>query len=480
MIDARGEGRGLFAVGAAVEAVGAELAFGQADGLAYGVETVELECIYTDGFANGLHKSGILLGGFVHVGFQVAEFAAFELGDDTAGDEFEVVFGGGEVEVVATEEERGTADADMDAFHTVGIEHLCLVAELGAADDAVVAEYHAFAFEHFAGGDEFHFGHKAAGSLVDGHEAAGPCGGVFQDAAFVGDAPSGGVAQSHADTRVGDAGDVVGFDIVDASHGLAKAVAYFLGVDVFVFHSGEAIVNPEEGAYLHFVVGLDELLDAVRGNHHGFAGFDEIFGLEAEVDIAVAFGGDGIVVALTAHNEGGAAEEVAGGDDAVVGEDEEGDAATDVFKHIADAVGKGVALGYEEGDKLGGIGLAHAEFGELLVFGETDLFQLWNVVDSGHGAHCKTSEVRVAHDGLGVGVADNANALIAQHFVDVGVEFGFELGVLNVVDVEMNHTVVDGAETGPTGSEMRMIIGAIKKVGSTGCAFYYSKNSAHD
>jgi hypothetical protein len=27
---------------------------------------------------------------------------------------------------------------------------------------------------------------------------------------------------------------------------------------------------------------------------------------------------------------------------------------------------------------------------------------------------------------------------------------------------------------------MRMIIGAIKKVGSTGCAFYYSKNSAHD
>jgi hypothetical protein len=70
--------------------------------------------------------------------------------------------------------------------------------------------------------------------------------------------------------------------------------------------------------------------------------------------------------------------------------------------------------------------------------------------------------------------------LIAQHFVDVGVEFGFELGVLNVVDVEMNHTVVDGAETGPTGSEMRMIIGAIKKVGSTGCAFYYSKNSAHD
>jgi hypothetical protein len=27
---------------------------------------------------------------------------------------------------------------------------------------------------------------------------------------------------------------------------------------------------------------------------------------------------------------------------------------------------------------------------------------------------------------------------------------------------------------------MRMIIGAIKKVRSTGCAFYYSKNSAHD
>ena len=55
----------------------------------------------------------------------------------------------------------------------------------------------------------------------------------------------------------------------------------------------------------------------------------------------------------------------------------------------------------------------------------------------------------VAHNGLRIGVADDANASVAQHLVDVVGKFGLELGVLDVVDVAMYHSIVDGAQSAP-------------------------------
>ena len=52
----------------------------------------------------------------------------FQLFNDAAGDKFAVGLGGGEVEEVAAVKEGRTADADMDAFHAVGVQHLGLVA----------------------------------------------------------------------------------------------------------------------------------------------------------------------------------------------------------------------------------------------------------------------------------------------------------------------------------------------------------------
>jgi hypothetical protein len=46
--------------------------------------------------------------------------------------------------------------------------------------------------------------------------------------------------------------------------------------------------------------------------------------------------------------------------------------------------------------------------------------------------------------------------------VDVGGELGLELGVLDVVDVEVHPPIVDGAKAGTAGAQMGMIIGAIK------------------
>ena len=81
--------------------------------------------------------------------------------------------------------------------------------------------------------------------------------------------------------------------------------------------------------------------------------------------------------------------------------------------YVADAVGEVFALGDEQGDELGGVGATNAEFGELLVFAEAELFQLIDVVDARHGTHGKTTQVRVAHDGLGVGVGDDADAFVS-------------------------------------------------------------------
>ena len=87
--------------------------------------------------------------------------------------------------------------------------------------------------------------------------------------------------------------------------------------------------------------------------------------------------------------------------------------------------------------------------------------------------------MRIAHNRLCVRVADDADALVAQHLVDVGVEFGFELRVLDVVDVEVDNAVVDSAETGTAGAEVRMVVGTIEKFRCAGFAGDDSKKTAH-
>ena len=104
-----------------------------------------------------------------------------------------------------------------------------------------------------------------------------------------------------------------------------------------------------------------------------------------------------------------------------------GDAAFHVVVDVADAVGEVFALGDEKSYKFGRVGAAHAEFGELLLFVEAEFFQFGYVVDFAHGAYCEAAEMRVDHDRLRVSVADDTNANIAQHFIDILTEFCAEI-----------------------------------------------------
>lgn len=147
---------------------------------------------------------------------------------------------------------------------------------------------------------------------------------------------------------------------------------------------------------------------------------------------------------------------------------------------IADAVSEILALSDEESHKFGGVGAAHTEFGELLAFVETELFKFGYVIDFADCADGETTKVGVDDNRLRVSVADDANAHITQHLMDVFAEFGAEVRVLDVVDVEVHHTVVDGAKTSATSAEMGMVIGAIEKVSGTRIFGDYAEKSAHN
>ena len=86
----------------------------------------------------------------------------------------------------------------------------------------------------------------------------------------------------------------------------------------------------------------------------------------------------------------------------------------------------------------------------------------------------------VHHDGLGLGVADDADADVAGHFREILGEFGAEMGVLDVVNVLVRLTVVEGCHAGTLGAKVRMIIRSVEQIGDTGSFGNDAKETTHN
>ena len=237
-------------VARAVEAVRAELALGQADGVHHTLQGVELQRVHTDMLAQHLNELGILGAGGVAVFLDVLVVVALQLLDAAAGNELHHVLRGREVEEGTAEQQGRTADAHMHLLGAVVVKHLHVVAQLGATHDAVVAEGHFLALQQSTVGDELHLGHMLPLALVHGHETPRPGGGVLHHAAQIRDLAHVGIAQGHADARVGDGRDIVDVGIVALAHLAAFVVTRLLHVDAFIVGGGKAVVNPQEGADL--------------------------------------------------------------------------------------------------------------------------------------------------------------------------------------------------------------------------------------
>ena len=310
--------------GAAVEAVGTDAFLGQSDGLDERLELGEAQGVEVEAAGYLCHHALVLGAVGAGVGLKVFAVVAFKVLDDAAGEELQVALAGAVVDEGTAIDERGTADAHVYLLGAELVQHLRVVAQLCAAHDAVVAEEDALALEHVAVGDELHLGHEVACLLVAGSEGARPGGCVLADGAHVGAAVPLGVADGHAYAAVRDAAGAIDLRLVLFAHHAPAFVAHHLGVAPFVAAGGEAVVNPQEGTYLHAWIGFpeDRHLSGIDADY--LARAEVVLCLEAQVGEGGCLAGDGHCAFLLADHDGCAAPRVAGCDDAVLGEQEHG------------------------------------------------------------------------------------------------------------------------------------------------------------
>ena len=237
-------------------------------------------------------------------------------------------------------------DAHVDLGGAGGADHLDDLAAGGAADDGVVDQDDALALDDAAVGGVFEL-HAEVADAVGGFDEGAADIVVADDAELEGDAALGGVAHGGGDAAVGDGDDDVGVDMAfagefgaDAFSGGVDADAFDDGVgagEVDVFEDAEAGGGAGEGA---------QRLDALVVDDDDLAGFDvaDEFGAD-DVERAGFAGQDPGIAALgvlqLAKDEGADAHWVAGADQGLVGEGDQGIGADDLFEGVDQAVDDG-------------------------------------------------------------------------------------------------------------------------------------------
>ena len=168
-------------------------------------------------------------------------------------------------------------------------------------------------------------------------------------------------------------------------------------------------------------------------------------------------------------------------DDAVFCQDKHGTRTLHFLIDVLYALHEVLFAGDHERDELGGVRRTGAQFGELLVAVEALLFQLLDIVDFGYCRDGKSTQMRVHHDGLRVGVADDADAGVALELAEVVGEFRPEIAVLNVVNgtAEQLRVLLVGDNTAALGSEMGVIVHPVEKVRNTRFGRDDPEKSAH-
>ena len=205
-------------------------------------------------------------------------------------------------------------------------------------------------------------------------------------------------------------------------------------------------------------------MDTIERDLDDFARTHVVASRVVEVDVAMAFRSHHIPLFALANDDGRASVIVAGGDDAVLGEDNHRARAFHLIIYVLYAVDEILALRDEQCHQLGGIGGTRTQFGKVLTAVETMADQLVQVVDFGHRSDGKLAEMRVHHNRLCIRVADDANADVAGEFAQLVAELRAEIRILDVVDRTVKKFAVVGHHTSTFGAQMRVIVNAIEQV----------------
>ena len=198
-----------------------------------------------------------------------------------------------------------------------------------------------------------------------------------------------------------------------------------------------------------------------------FLGAQLIAGLVAQLLIREGLEGDAVAVLVFAHQHRKPSQLVAGGDDAVPGQQQNGGRAVDDFLGVADALHQGVLLVDKGGGQFRGVDLAVALGHELMaVVREVGLHQRIGIVDDANGGDGVQAQMGPHQQGLGVGIGDAADAAAPVEIGQIRLKLGAEGGVLNIVDLAVEpvvYRVVDG-HTPPAGAQMGVVVHAEKDV----------------
>ena len=116
----------------------------------------------------------------------------------------------------------------------------------------------------------------------------------------------------------------------------------------------------------------------------------------------------------------------------------------------------------------------------MAVVGEVFLDQLLRVVDDAHGGDGVKPQVGPHQQGLGVGVADAADAALAVKLGQVLFKFGSERSVLNGVDLPLEAVllIVD-QHAAPAGPQVGVVVHSEENVQGHVLVCYCAKKAAH-
>ena len=255
------------------------------------------------------------------------------------------------VDAVEAGRDGGRAtDAEMNFCCARAADHADDFAARGSADDGVVNEDDALAFEQIVHGVELEADAEVADALLGLNKGAADV--VIADEADAeGDARLFRVAERGGDAGVGDGNDDIGGDAGLAGELAAHLVARLLHPAAEDARVGAREVDVlEDAARLRHAGGVLAAGDAVFGDHDQLAGKNVADELGAEQIEGAGFRGedDGVGapgIFHAAHGERAEAARIAGGEDAVARHHDDGECAFDLGERVGDGVDERAGAG---------------------------------------------------------------------------------------------------------------------------------------
>ena len=339
------------------------------------------------------------------------------------------------------------------------------VLKLCAPDDGILAEQQSLALDQLADGDEFHPGDQVSHVLVLGHETPRPGGGIFDKRTAIWQVNRVGITNRVARTGIGYSGDDVHLYVVCLSECGAAAISHVLDIDILVVGGRVTVINPQEGANLHFIARRALLLNPVGGDPDDFSGAKVFLDQVVQIRKGGGFQCYRPRLLFTADDNGRSSEFVPCGVDSLAGQQQDGTGTFDGFHGPGDPVLEAALLVDQGGDEFRRVDLVPAHLGKMYrPLLEGLLGELFAVGDLPYGDNGVDAQMRTDDQRLVLMVADYADAHSAVHPGDVLLELGPELGVLDVMDETDKTVLVQRRQPAAFRSQMRVIIRSVEKV----------------